>query len=74
MDNSKKCGNCVFWEHRPEMAMDVNTGFCAMKDAFMNKKSFCKRYQKKGTSQLSNVLDPSLLMPNEEDDFETYDA
>jgi len=56
------------------MAMDVNTGFCAMKDAFMNKRSVCDKYQKKGKSQLSNAIDPSMLMHNEEDDFETYDA
>ena len=74
MDNGKLCGNCAFWEHRPEMAMDVNTGFCAMKDAFMNKGSVCDKYQKKGRSQLSHVVDPSMLMHAEEDDFETYDA
>ena len=56
------------------MAMDVNTGFCAMKDAFMNKGSVCDKYQKKGRSQLSHVVDPSMLMHAEEDDFETYDA
>ena len=73
MDNSNNCGKCLFWEHRPEMAMDVNTGFCAMKDAFMNRHSICKRFKKRA-GHLGSIVDPSMLLPEDIDDFETYDA
>lgn len=76
MKPDDSCGNCAFWENRPEMQMDVNTGFCAMKDAFKDRKSYCKRWCMKGRGDVSALIDSGMYLPGEpeEPDISEFDA
>jgi hypothetical protein len=72
-EKHESCGNCYFWEHRPEMEMDTNTGFCAQKKAFKSKRSKCKKFCKKGALDTSILLGGPGLEPEDEDELTFYD-
>ena len=72
-DKHESCGNCYFWEHRPELEMDMNTGFCAHKKAFKSKRSMCKKFCKKGALDTSILLGGPGLGPEDEEDVGFYD-
>jgi|GEM_PF-4968860 len=72
-EKTEHCGNCFFWEHRPELEMDINTGFCAQKKAFKSKRSMCKKFCKKGALDTSILLDGPGLGSEEDDELTFYD-
>jgi hypothetical protein len=67
------CGNCFFWENRPELEMDINTGFCAQKKAFKSKRSMCKKFCKKGALDTSILLNGPGLESDDDDELTFYD-
>lgn len=66
MDKDANCGNCTFWENRPEMQMDMNTGFCTIKDNFMNRRSHCSRYCRRGKAEMTALLDGGAFSMDDE--------
>jgi hypothetical protein len=69
----ESCGNCYFWENRPELEMDTNTGFCAHKKAFKSRRSKCKKYCRKGALDPSVVLGGPGIGPEDDEDMAFYD-
>lgn len=70
---SESCGNCYFWEHRPELEMDLDTGFCAHKKAFKSRRSMCKKFCKKGALDPSVVLGGPGLGPDDDEELAFFD-
>jgi hypothetical protein len=73
MTPDNNCGNCAFWENRPEMQMDVNTGFCAMKDVFKQRTSKCNRWCKKGRGEVSALIDNGMYLPSEPEEPDVFE-
>jgi hypothetical protein len=72
-EKTEHCGNCFFWENRPELEMDINTGFCAQKKAFKSKRSMCKKFCKKGTLDTSILLNGPGLESDDDEELTFYD-
>ena len=72
-ERTEHCGNCFFWENRPELDMDINTGFCAQKKAFKSKRSMCKKFCKKGALDTSILLNAPGLGSEDDDELAFYD-
>jgi hypothetical protein len=70
--DEKICGNCAFWENRPEGQMDNNTGYCRMKDIIKTRKANCSKFKNKRFGRPTDPL--NMLMEMEEEFLDIQDA